>query len=194
MSFPLTLPSTPAPSRLEWKLLDVASVSASVFSLARQAFAFPGAMWTVDLTFPVMTRANAQPFIAFLGALRGQYGYFTLGDRSRRSPLGSGGSASAAAAISGAVTLGFTGSLNLKAGDLFQVQASGGKKRLHQATADVSSSPMAIWPPIREPLAGGESIVLADASGSFMLAANERGWSVTPGGIYTIAFKAVEAI
>lgn len=55
----------------------------SPFSLVQQTIAHTGQKWLADVKLPVMDHADARIWIAFLSALKGAAGTFTMGD-----PLG----------------------------------------------------------------------------------------------------------
>jgi hypothetical protein len=49
--------------------------------------------------------------------------------------------------------------------------------RLHRVLDETGSGPIGIWPSIREPLAGGETIITNNPQGLFRLGTNKRTWS-----------------
>jgi hypothetical protein len=62
--------------------------SQSPFSGGEQVFEWPAEWWLAECSLPPMTRASAEPWNAFLLALRGRSGTFYLGDSGARVPRG----------------------------------------------------------------------------------------------------------
>jgi hypothetical protein len=81
ISYPLSLPTVSGIRAVEFRAVNAVAYSASPFTFAGQAHAYPGQMWQADVTLaPMRDRADAEEWNAFLLSLRGQFGTFLLGD------------------------------------------------------------------------------------------------------------------
>ena len=78
ISYPAALPTHTGIAQIELRAINAVAYSASPFTFAGQAHAYPGQMWTADITLPPMNRSTAETWIAFLLSLRGQFGTFLL--------------------------------------------------------------------------------------------------------------------
>lgn len=213
ITYPLNTPTDIGIAQIELIATDAVAISQSPFTFATQVHAYAGQMWSANITIPPSLKALAEPWVAFLLSLRGQYGTFLLGDPNMVTPRGSAlvGSSGAAAdngAASG-VNLsgdsviyadGFVGSETdlLLPGDYIQL-GSGSTATLHKVLAAVDSDSngsveIDIWPAIRRDLTDNEAITLSDCKGVFRLATNTRSWSINDSSQYGIQFEAMEAI
>jgi len=167
---------------------------------------WPGEWWELEFSLPVMTRAQAAPWIAFINALRGKLGTFLMGDPSCPAPQGSapGNPVAGAPNAAGSIVLnssGWTPSQSgiLLPGDYVQVQAAGAPQRLYQNLTLAGSGPggnsaLDIYPALRESLVAGTPIVLIRPAGTFRLTTNRDGFSVDYTNLFTIDLKAREAL
>lgn len=202
ISYPLDLPGNPsAPARIVIGALDVVGQSQSPFTLASQVHRHQGQMWTATVVLPGMLRDTAEPWIAFLLALRGRFGTFRMGDPTRESPRGAGGGTPVVdgagqtgetLAVTGA-PLSITGWL--KAGDYIQVG-----DYLHRTLTDTDTdgsgdATLDIWPRLRVSPSNGATVTLSRPTGLWRLAENLREFEAEPGIVYNgISFRAIEAL
>lgn len=77
MTFPISIPTTPAPKALRITRRSAVGVSQSPMTGQQQVYAWPGKWWEIDAQFPPMTAAQAKDWIAFFVSLNGQEGTFT---------------------------------------------------------------------------------------------------------------------
>jgi hypothetical protein len=160
-----------------------------------------GDLWKAQLTLPPMNRAQAAPWLAFLGALRGGANVFQLGYGPAVEPLGNPQGSPVVAAAAGAMatsltTSGWTPNAEnvLLYGDFFQVGY-----RLHIVLDDAVSADgngnatFNIWPSIREPITANAAITTSNPVGLFRLATNDRTWHFSPNQLTTLSINAVEA-
>lgn len=154
--------------------------------------------WALKVSVNPLTREEAQPWIAFLSALRGRTGTFIFGPKLFSSPLGSG---SGVPLVKGAgqagrelTTDGWTpNSVVLEAGDLFQIDF-----RLYMALKEVTSNGLGeavidVFPRVKSH-ADNSSLILQNPSGLWRLNSNtvpliDAGES----GLLNINFEAEEA-
>ncbi|SHO58802.1 hypothetical protein [Vibrio quintilis] len=80
------------PEECEFLLSRTERINSSKFTTASQVISSPTGLWTANLKFTNVRRAQAQELTAFLWSLRGAYGQFRLFDWSATEPNGAGGS------------------------------------------------------------------------------------------------------
>lgn len=127
ITYPLALPSSPAPRDIVFAQRTAVASASSPFSYAQQTAVWPGQMWTASVKLPPMKRANAEAWLATLAALNGQEGSMILGDTAN---IAARGTATGYPRVNGAsqtgatlATKGWTASLAniLRAGDWIQL-------------------------------------------------------------------------
>lgn len=84
ITYPITLPSSPPPTRVEFMADNFVAMPESEFTGAMQVQRWGGERRRLRVEYPVMTRAEAEALLAALYSLRGRYGTFYF-----RSPLDS---------------------------------------------------------------------------------------------------------
>ena len=197
ISYPVALPTHTGIAQIELRAINAVAYSASPFTFAGQAHAYPGQMWTTDVTLPPMKTTDAEQWLGFLLSLRGQFGTFLLGDPLRTSPRGTAASCTITGVagdntVSATVTAGQT----LLAGDYIQL-GTGANATLHKVlvnyTGTGSAANLEIWPALRVARTA-VSATLSNAKGVFRLSSNEQAWSINEASIYGITFAAREAI
>jgi hypothetical protein len=197
ISYPVALPTHTGIAQIELRAINAVAYSASPFTFAGQAHAYPGQMWTADVTLPPMKTTDAEQWLGFLLSLRGQFGTFLLGDPLRTSPRGTAASCTITGVagdntVSATVTAGQT----LLAGDYIQL-GTGANATLHKVlvnyTGTGSAANLEIWPALRVARTA-VSATLSNAKGAFRLSSNEQAWSINEASIYGITFAAREAI
>lgn len=203
-TYPLDFPSTIKLNGVTPTLAFVNSNSISPFTFERQAFRWDGEQWQFQYTTPPMLQEDADEWIAFANKLRGSYGTFLLGDKSRGTPKGigggtplvrGGGQTGYALDIDGAPT-NTTGWL--VKGDGFQV-GTGATARLHKLVEDADVDAMGrvtlnFVPKLRYSPADNAPLVIQDPVGVFYLMQNSVAWSVDSDGFYHYIFSAAEAL
>lgn len=191
ISYPLSLPGDGGVAAIKLSAANAVAVSRSPFTFSTQVHAYDGEMWSASVTLPTYRKELADPWIAFLLSLRGQYGTFLLGDPDKAVPRGT----AVAANISGSlgdrtVTVVMAGTL--LAGDYIQL-GSGASARLHKVLADQSGSgSLEIWPALRADYSG--SATLTNTKGVFRLASNVTEWDINNASFYGVQFEAMEDI
>lgn len=201
ITYPLNLPSYPAPKSMRFFQRQISSATASPFTGTQQIVNHFGQWWEIDFSLPPMERENAAPWIAFLMKLNGMQGTFKLGDYAYLTPLGS---AAGNPIVDGdnqtgntLQTAGWDNDTNnvLKAGDWIEID-----NRLYRLLDDAHSdstgnASLLIWPFIRQPApASGTTILTENAKGLFRLPSPEVSWDIDTAKIYGLSFSAREAL
>ena len=186
--------------------LNVVGESESPFTLGQQIQQWPGQILQAEFNLPPMLLAQAEQWIGFLGSLFGKFGTFLMGDYNRPTPQGamSGSPLVSGSNPNGLNVLNVRGaSLSVSnwavAGDYVQVTAAGGSQRIYKVLQNAASDgsgnvALQIFPNIRETIADGVTVVTSNCKGTFRLQENSVVWKVDKDKVYTISFKAKEAI
>jgi hypothetical protein len=130
LPYPIAMPPMPpGPKSIQLIQNFIVGEHDSPFTGQSQIYEHQGSWWSAKVDLPYLTRAQAAPWLAFLGLLNGRSGTFLFGDPTVLGPIGSaGGVPSVNPAGQTGKTLAIaslTGTL--KAGDYFQI---GGENRL----------------------------------------------------------------
>lgn len=200
-TYPLTLPTVPAPNRTSLRLKRMVGYSESFSSGQQQVYEHPYALWVGEVQLPPMKRDKAAAWQSFLMECHGRSGTFLLGDWDGRVPRGT----ARAAQVSGAgqagtqITLkGLGGGNTLLPGDWIQL-GSGGDSKLHMVTGGGNAAnsggvaTFQIEPRIKVSPADSSVVTLVNAKGVFRLSVNEIGWDSDQVSVYGITFPIMEA-
>jgi hypothetical protein len=192
ISYPLNTPTTIGFESIELRAVNATITSQSPFSYKQQVISHTGQRWEASVSIPSVLRDLAEPWAAFLTALKGQTGTFLLGDPLSATPRGTVSSCTlTGTAGDDSVAVTMTGSL--LAGDYIQL-GSGTTARLHKVLIDQSGSgTLEIWPALRSTYSSA-TVTTTDAKGVFRLNQNMSSWQISNANSYGIAFEAVEAI
>ncbi len=204
ISYPLAFPSAIKCSGVSPTLVFANSESVSPFTFERQAFRWDGEQWQFQYTTPPMTKGDADEWIAFALKLRGKYGTFLLGDKSRSSHSGAGGGTPLVygGSQTGYELLidGLPHNLNdwLKKGDYFQL-GTGATARLHKLIEDADTDQygmvnLQFVPKLRYSPVDNAPLIISNCVGVFNLMQNSVTWSVDNDGMYHYMFSASEAL
>jgi hypothetical protein len=200
ISYPLSCPvQVQKQSSITWIELNNVVKTLSPFALVEQVQDMGAAKWRIEVSIDPLTRAEAQPWIAFLSALHGPKGTFLFGDEIFKSPIN--GIPTGTPLVKGAnqsgdtlITDGWANStLVLKAGDMFSVS-----NRIYRALLDVTSNgsgeaTIDIWPRAKLP-ADNAPLVLSGWSGLFRLIDQDIAtMTIQRSQLVTISFSAEEA-
>ena len=192
ISYPLNTPTTIGFESIELRAVNATITSQSPFSYKQQVISHTGQRWEASVSIPSVLRDLAEPWAAFLTALKGQTGTFLLGDPLSATPRGTVSSCTlTGTAGDDSVAVTMTGSL--LAGDYIQL-GSGTTARLHKVLVDQSGSgTLEIWPALRSTYTSA-TVTTTNAKGVFRLNQNMSSWQISNANSYGIAFEAVEAI
>jgi hypothetical protein len=199
ISYPVSTPTDVIGlADIQLSATNAVAVSKSPFTFATQVHAYSGEMWSASVTIPTVRKELAEPWVAFLLSLRGQYGTFLLGDPNRATPQGTATTLSVQGAV-GERSLSVTGiNGTLKAGDYFQLGPPEAaylyKVLVDYSIADFSAgTDLEIWPSLRAGTSlSGDSARLTNPRGRFRLASNSTQWGIGSSSAYSIQFEAME--
>lgn len=197
ITYPLALPSSPAPVRTRFELRRMVAAASSPFSGHSQAVDWGGAVWMADVSLPAMLRATADEWIAFFHKLRGRYGYFQLGDWDRRTARGTWGTPLVKGGSQVGNTLDIDGVGNgsvRRAGDMFQLE-----NRLYQLVADDTAdgsgnATITFEPALRSSPADNAPLTVSSPKGYFRLLSNSVPWESDANAVHGFSFAAVEKL
>lgn len=178
ISYPLTLPARPSPSRFKIVQASFSAITQSPWTASQQAQLNQGQLWSIEADYPPMGEDDARNWAGTLAALNGRFGTFLFGDPKWKAPRGNWG---AAPTVNGAGQSGQSLAVNnlpssgvIRAGDLFQL-GTGSTSRLYMVTQDATASSGAatldIWPRLRSAPSSGAAIVTARPQSVFRLSA-----------------------
>jgi hypothetical protein len=208
ITYPLSLPAQAGIASVTLRASNVVALAESPFTFRQQVFKHPGERWEATVTLPQMARANAESWLSFLLALKGQAGTFLLGDpanaTARGAIAGSGASVQVRSSIAVGVTAiplkGLPNSMTgaLLPGDYVQLGAAA-TATLHKVLLQVNSNGSGegtaeVWPAVRRAVVTDEAVVYTNPVGRFRLNSNSQDWQIATSRIYTISFDAVEAV
>lgn len=188
---------------LQWKFDDPAGVVPSGFSSKKQVQRWPGAdLLSGTLSLPVMRRADADEWIAFLLALRGQSNGFRLWDPTRRSPRGEPqrsvpvvdgtDDAKNLPGASTLVTRGWNGAGRLLEANDWVGVGYRAYRNLFPVIAVNGAATLTLWPTLREQPADGTPLVLHDVQGVYRLQSSVRTHDVDYSRVETVGAIAFE--
>jgi hypothetical protein len=207
--YPLSPPAIAGIGPQDFSLTEVNVVgeTESPFTLGQQEQQWPGQAWELEVNLPPMLYVQAEQWISFLGALFGKYGTFLMGDYNRLTPQGpmSGSPVAAGSNASGLNSINLRGATFsignwAVAGDYIQLQVPSFPQRLYKVLQNASSdgggnvAGLTIFPNLHETVPDGTVIVTSNCRGTFRLQENKQPWKVDKNKVYTISFKAKEAI
>lgn len=208
ITYPLTAPAISGLGPQDFSLIEVNVIGEtdSPFTLSQQLQQWPGQMWELELTMPPLLTTEAEQWIAFLGSLFGKFGTFLMGDYNRPTPQGS----FAGTPMINGVNASGSNQLNVRggtvsianwgvAGDYIQITGASGIQRIHKllqsaATNGSGDATLEIFPSLRETYTDGITVVTSNCAGTFRLQENSIPWKIDRNKMYTISFKAKEAI
>lgn len=209
ITYPLTPPAISGlgPQDFTMSEVNVVGETESPFTLSQQEQQWLGQMLRIEANLPPMLYAQAEQWISFLGALFGKFGTFLMGDYNRLTPQGP---MSGAPVSSGGANTPGLNQLNVRAaspsitnwavaGDYIQLTVSGSPQRIYKVLQNVSTDgsgnvTLPIFPNIRENIPDGTTILTTNCKGTFRLQDNTLSWKVDKNKVYTVSFKAKEAI
>src|SRR3990167_2145946 len=207
ITFPPTIPASPAPRSIQIAAESRVGIQASPFTGEQTVYAHQGEWLEAQVSLPSLDLADAAAWVAFLLKLNGVEGTFLMGPtvRTGATPRGTWLSGSPPARVSGAhaarvktVTLkDFTSGATGLEMDWIQF-GSGASASLHQVVQDFAASAggaatVEIWPRTRAALADDDAFVVNSAVGLWRLKDNRRDWSIEEAQSFGISFACRQA-
>lgn len=206
-TYPLTFPSHTGIASVTWNADNRVAISESPFTYSQQVVKHAGQRWSGTYTLPVLTRAEADQWNAFLLRLDGSFGTFLAGDPNAATPRGTASSSAGTPVVNGASQTGHELAIDglptsetgyLKAGDYIQL-GSGSSAKLHKVLQDVDTNAsgeatLNIWPDLRSSPSDDATVAVSNAKGVFRAVSNTTTWNIGSNGLYTLAFSFVEAL
>lgn len=204
ISYPLSFPTSFGFSSFTIGLDHAIAVTESEFTFEAQTQEHQGVAWEVSGSLELLNRDQAEEYNAFIAALKGRRGTFTL------TPAGSGvprGVATGTPLVNGGsqtgdelVTDGWTPSTTgiLKAGDFIQL-GSGSSATLHRVLADVDSdisgnATLDLAPKVVTAPNDNDPIVVTNPVGVFRMTNNLLPVEIRPPNTHTLRFSARSAL
>jgi hypothetical protein len=185
--------------------MNVVSESTSPFTLSSQVYLHQGQIWSGEVKFPPLNRAQASEVLSFLAQLKGKYGTFLYGDPDYLAlgPRGVGGGTPLVAGTSQTGnTLDVDGFPALttvyKKYDYFSL-GSGTTQRLYMLTEDaITDSSGAVTltfePNLRISPSDNDPLTFTGAKGAMSLSTNITEWDANESNIYEISIPFKEAL
>lgn len=207
ITYPLSLPTTVGMSSITFSAENAVAISESPFSYSQQVIRNTGQRWKATCTLAPMKRQDAEEWVAFLLSLKGQYGYFLLGDPNCPTARGSASTTPGTPVVNGAGQIGESLNIDglpinttgyLLPGDYIQL-GSGATATLHKVLTQVNSNAsgeasLDLWPKIRTARADNATVTVANCKGNFRLSENIQQWEINNISSYGITFDCVELI
>jgi hypothetical protein len=208
-TYPIDLPSSPAPKTIRYRPVAINSMSRSEFSGEQQTYTFGPGWWEADILLPPMENYDARVWSAALQSLNGVQGTFYLKDpvhpaATHAANILSGPTIYHPSGVgnywfgNSVILEGWTpGQPALEYGDWFTIASVGGLYRCQvAATADGSGRALVeFWPTLRQKAFHGAAVTVTNAKGPFRLDANNAAsWQWDEGQLEMgMSFQAIEA-
>jgi hypothetical protein len=204
ITYPLAHPARPYFRTCQIKLAEAVAFTENPFNLSRQYQRHEGQLWGVSAELPPMRRADGQRWAAFMLALRGGSGTFTL-QYPEFAPLGSATgtprlSRNHTVGVEELDTDGWTPNTSgiLLAGDVIQI-GSGATAGLYQVLQDANSdagglATLDIAPRLRMAWSEDTGLVTVGAQGVFRLAGSVASYDIDDMRMYGLQLDAIEAL
>jgi hypothetical protein len=205
--YPLSTPTTIGIEQINLSAVNATSITSSPFTFRQQVVQHTGQRWEAQVKIPALRKDLMEPWVAFLVSLKGQYGYFLLGDPNNTTPQGFASTSPGTPVVKDADQTGDTLEISglpinttnyLKAGDYLQLNA-GASATLHKVLTDTSSdgsgyASVDIWPNMITAPGVGTTIVLTNSKGRFRLKNNVTEWSINNANAYGLQFEAIGVV
>ncbi|HVY12231.1 MAG TPA: hypothetical protein VHB73_01545 [Alphaproteobacteria bacterium] len=186
-AYPLAMPSSPAPTDIQFMPEVAAGESESEFSFEDQQADWGGRRWRLNLTYPSMLRPQAEEWMAFFLMCEGPLGTFFWGPPNAYAARGNWGTPLVDGASQTGNALNIKGLSNsdasaVKIGDWCQIGVNSNArlfKNVANAASDGSGkAALSLWPAIVSAPADSAAIVTANPKGVFKLAGSNQGFKV----------------
>jgi len=201
IAYPLEMPSTPGPKRVNLFAVSNVAISRSPYTMKEHIHVHSGMAWGAEITLPTLTRDQAEEWTSWLLKLNGPQGTFYLGDPLAAEPRGYG---STGVLVKGAGQTGQsllvdglpTSITNvIRAGDYIEVE-----QRLYKVLNDVDSNgsgeaTLDIWPRLRSAPLDNSNVLTRNCRGLFRLTQTTNPvYAADETKYYEFSFSCIEAI
>ena len=190
----MSFPTTPVPNYISITSLNPTYTSVT-HSLKRQVRTRGGQRWSIDATFPPLTRADFAPVWAFAQKQKGQFGTFTFTppvySNSSGTATGTLRVNNSAGYIAGSSTItvdGLTGTL--KAGDFIKFASH---DKVYTVVADGVTS-LIIEPVLQKPIANNEVITYNAVPFTVAFSSDSQNITVGANGFVNYQIKLIEVV
>ena len=190
----MSFPTSPVCNSISITSLNPTYTSVT-HSLKRQVRTRGGQRWSIDATFPPLTRTDFAPMWAFAQQQKGQYGTFTfippIYSNSSGSPTGVLLVNNVAGYAAGTDTItvnGLTGTL--KAGDFIKF---GGHDKVYSIMADSSTS-LIIEPVLQTAIVDNETVTYNSVPFTVAFTSDTQNMSVGVNGFVNYSIKLIEVV
>lgn len=197
ISYPISFPTinnTSIIQKMTMRLIHSVAMTESPYTYKQQTHDFGGSRWEAEITIRPLTESEGKEFSAFLAALKGRKGTFTVGNPLHTATTPSDiDTSSLKSKGSTNIVLDNASATPLAAGDHFSIN-----NKLYMALEAVAgnstSTTIDITPPLREDVSGGTSAITDNPVGIWRLADNEVEWDISRAGKYSFTIACVEAL
>jgi hypothetical protein len=186
-TFPIDLPTSPAPKAIRYTPVAINSMTRSMFSGEQQVLTFGVGWWEAEIVMPPMTEDKARIWSAAIQSLNGRQGTFNLTDPVHPQATNADKVLTGPTIHhpSGAGNYFFGNSLQLAGwtpsqpalayGDWFTIAGLTGLHRVQNASVADGSGIASIefWPTVRDKAFHGVAVTVINAKGIFRLQAND---------------------
>jgi hypothetical protein len=189
----MSYPTTP-----KFNAINLQSESPTLFSETvsgrMQSRKIGGQKWTFTATYPPLTRSEFNPVFAYVVALEGRHGVFTVVpteiSTSSGNPSGTVTCAAAALGAKSVTIAGLTGAL--KAGDVVKFS---GHNKVYMLTADRSGNgAMAFTPALITAVTTSDTVTYANVPFTVRLSNDVQGYKLGAGNFFKYEVDFVEAL
>jgi hypothetical protein len=205
LTFPVAVPSISAISSITFSMFDAVGAPESPYNLSIETQEWPGKRWGADVQLvPMFRDRGGAEWAAFLASLRGRRGTFLMGDVRHPNPRGA---ATGTPLVKGANQSGDTILIDgcganvvawIRKDDWIQF-GTGSQAHLHKSLSDANSNgagevTLNLWPGPRTALSDNQAVIVRNTQGVWRLADNLRTVDLQAGGVFSISFRAMEAL
>lgn len=206
LTYPLAMPTSFGFAGFTIGIDFAVAVSESEFTFEQQVQEHQGTAWEITGNLNLLDRDDAEAYNAFLFALGGRKGTFTMAIPGSETPRGSAAATPGTPVVKGAGQTGTSLIIDglptsvtgyLKAGDFFQL-GTGSTTRLHKLVEDADTNgsgeaTLVFQPKIVTAPADNATVVVSNAKGLFRMKSNLQPVDIKPPNQHTINFSAREA-
>lgn len=189
----ITLPATMRLKSIQWTLDRPAQVNRQPYTGSRRVVTNPWhGKWSAQCQFaPVIGEANFRQWQAFFALLKGQVNTFLL--PATETAQGVADTTVTSGAAQGGTTLVMAAARTVTAGMKAALTLPSGNRQLVMITVASSGTTLTFEPPLREGMAVGAAVALANPVCHVALADSAFSYTADAGQLYNISFSAEEA-